>query len=37
MADVEHQRFIKSVFYTPPLLQNHQRIYIINCFDADYS
>ena len=35
MADVGHQRFTKSVFLPHPLLQNHQRITIINCFDAD--
>ena len=25
----------KLTIKTPPLLQNHQRISIINCFDAD--
>ena len=35
MADVEYQSFTISVFYTPPLLQNHQRSSIIHRFDAD--
>ena len=34
MADVGIKGLL-NLFYTQPLLQNHQIISIINCFDAD--
>ena len=33
MADIGHQRFTKSVFYTPPLTAESSEIF--HCFDAD--
>ena len=35
MADVDHHRFKICVFIPHPLLTNHQKIFSIECFDAD--
>ena len=35
MADDEYKGFINLCFTPNPLLQNHQKISIINWFDAD--
>ena len=38
MADTGHQRTLNMCFITIPTPQiNHQRIFIINCFDDDWS